>query len=171
MGGQGDPLGIVQKFEIWPNEQMVCAQTRICPKEWHTQTPLGFWDTNGSPNLGQTTRPYNNHRKERTWRIVDFAIPADHIVEWKKCQKRNKYLDLVRELKKLWNMKVAIISIVIGALGTVTKGLVQGPKDLGMTSGDSPNYSIVEIGQNTVKSPGDLMRLAVTQTPVENHQR
>ena len=30
------------------------------------------------------------------------------------------------------------------------------------TSGDHPNYSIVEIGQNTKKSPGDLMRLAVT---------
>ena len=32
------------------------------------------------------------------------------------------------------------------------------------TSGDHPNYSIVEIGQNTEKSPGDLRRLAVTQT-------
>ena len=34
---------------------------------------------------------------------------------------------------------------------------------------DHPNYRIVEIGQNTKKSPGDLRRLAVTQTPVENH--
>ena len=39
------------------------------------------------------------------------------------------------------------------------------------TSEDCPNYSILEIGQNTEKSPGDLRRLAVTQTPVENHQR
>ena len=38
------------------------------------------------------------------------------------------------------------------------------------TSGDHPNYSIVENGQNTEKSPGDLRRLAVTQTPVKNHQ-
>ena len=37
-------------------------------------------------------------------------------------------------------------------------------------SGDHPNYSIVEIGQNTKKSPRDLRRLAVTQTPLENHQ-
>ena len=27
------------------------------------------------------------------------------------------------------------------------------------TGGDSPNYSIIEIGQNTEKSPGDLKRL------------
>ena len=41
-----------------------------------------------------------------------------------------KYLDLARELKKLWNMKVTIIPIVIGALGTVTKGLLKGLEDL-----------------------------------------
>ena len=35
-------------------------------------------------------------------------------------------------------------------------------------SGDHPNYYIIENGQNTVKSPGDLRRLAVTQTPVKN---
>ncbi len=32
--------------------------------------------------------------------------------------------------KKLWNMKVMIVSIVIGALGTVTKGLLNGLEDL-----------------------------------------
>ena len=37
-------------------------------------------------------------------------------------------------------------------------------------SGDHPNYSIVENGQNTEKSPGESRRLAVTQTPVKDHQ-
>ena len=36
---------------------------------------------------------------------------------------KDKYLDLVRELKKLWNMKVVVIPIIIGALGMVPKGL------------------------------------------------
>ena len=35
-------------------------------------------------------------------------------------------------------------------------------------SGDTPDYSIIMIGQNTEKSPGDLRRLAVTLTPVKN---
>ena len=35
------------------------------------------------------------------------------------------------------------------------------------TIGYHPNYSIVEIGKNTGKNPGDLRRLAVTQNPVE----
>ena len=40
-------------------------------------------------------------------------------------EKKDKYLDLAWELKKLWNMKVTIISIVIGALGIVIKRLIQ----------------------------------------------
>ena len=34
------------------------------------------------------------------------------------------------------------------------------------SNGDHPNYYIVEIGQNTEQSPGNLRRLAVTQIPV-----
>ena len=34
------------------------------------------------------------------------------------------------------------------------------------TNGDHPNYCVIEIGQNTEKNPGDLRRLAVTQTSV-----
>ena len=50
LGGQGDPLEIVQETEVWPYKQMVYVQPSICPGEWEAQTPLGFGDTNGSPN-------------------------------------------------------------------------------------------------------------------------
>ena len=58
-------------------------------------------------------------------------------------------------------MKVTVIPIVIGALGTVTKTLVQRLEDLEIkrTIGDRLNYSVVEIGQITEKSPGDLLSL------------
>ena len=36
--------------------------------------------------------------------------------------------------------------------------------------GDYTNNRIIEIGQNTEKSPGNLRRLAVTQTPARNQQ-
>ena len=48
----------------------------------------------------------------------------------KECEKKDEFLDLAWELKKLWNMKVMIIPIVIGAFGTVTKGLLKGLEDL-----------------------------------------
>ena len=38
------------------------------------------------------------------------------------------------------------------------------------TNGDNPNFSIVEIGQNTEKRPGDLRRLVFTKGLVEDHQ-
>ena len=38
------------------------------------------------------------------------------------------------------------------------------------TSGDYRNYSLIQIDQNTEKILGDLRRLAVTQTPVENRR-
>ena len=77
---------------------------------------MGRWHTNGSPNLGQKTRPYNNQpQKKKICKTVDFALAADHRIKLKECEMRDNYLNLARELKKLWNMKVAIIPIVIGA--------------------------------------------------------
>ena len=65
------------------------------------------------------------NKKKRTCKIVDFAAPADHRIKLKECEKKDKYLDLARELKKLWNMQVTIMPRVIGAFGTVTKGLLK----------------------------------------------
>ena len=36
-----------------------------------------------------------------------------------------KILDLAKELKSLRNMRVIVMSVIIGALGTVPKGLVR----------------------------------------------
>ena len=70
------------------------------------------------------------NKKKRTCKIVDFAVPIDNRIKLKECEKKDKYLDLARELKKLWNMQVTIIPIVIGAFGIVTKGLLKGLEDL-----------------------------------------
>ena len=70
------------------------------------------------------------NKRKRICKIVDFAVPADHRINLKVSEKKDKYLDLARELKTLWNMKVMIVPIVIGALGTVTKGLLKGLEDL-----------------------------------------
>ena len=53
--------------------------------------------------------------------MLHFAIPADCSVKIKENEKGYKYLDLARELKKWWNMKVTVIPIIIGALGTIPK--------------------------------------------------
>ena len=65
------------------------------------------------------------YKKMRTCRIVNFAVPVDPRVIIKESEKRNKYLDPVRDLKLLWNMKVTVIPIVISTLGTISEGLVR----------------------------------------------
>ena len=92
---------LCNKFEIdYTNKWYIHNPESVLENE--TQTPLGFWDTGGSPNLGQAIRPTNNQQqkkkgKKRTCRIVDFAVPADHRLKLKENEKKDKYLDLARE--------------------------------------------------------------------------
>ena len=67
-------------------------------------------------------------------------------------------------------MKVTIVPILIGALGTITKGLLKGLEDLEVGGRVEAIQSMANNGQNPETSPGDVRRLAVTQTPVNNHQ-
>ena len=76
------------------------------------------------PGLIIINKKQNKKKPSESRKIVDFAVPADHRINLKESKKKDKYLDLARELKKLWNMKVTIVPIVIGALGTITKGLL-----------------------------------------------
>ena len=56
---------------------------------------------------------------------MDFAVPADHREKLKESDKKDKYQDLVRDLKKLRKM-----IMTIGTLGTLTKGLVKRLEEL-----------------------------------------
>ena len=53
-------------------------------------------------------------KMKRTCRIMDFSVPADLRIKLKEDEKKDKYLGLAREFKKLWNKKVTVIPIVIG---------------------------------------------------------
>ena len=61
---------------------------------------------------------------------MDFAVPADRRVKLKESKKNDKYLDLARELKNLWNMKVTVRLNIIDLLCTVIKELVKGVDNL-----------------------------------------
>jgi len=59
-------------------------------------------------------------KKERLVYFVDFSCPFDSNVVSKEIEKVDKYQDLLLEIQRLWNMKVEIIPIVIGALGALS---------------------------------------------------
>ena len=105
-------------------------------------------------------------KKKRICKIVDFAVPNDHRIKLKECEKKDKDLDLARELKKLWNMKVTIILIVTGAFGTVTKGLLKGLEDLEVggrvqTTQTTAVLRTARILRIVLETCGDLLSLTL----------
>ena len=71
-------------------------------------------------------------KKHHECQIIDFAIPYDTRVDDKEVEKIEKYLDLARELKKVWNMKVIVVPLVVGALRTPAKELEKRLKTFGI---------------------------------------
>ena len=56
----------------------------------------------------------------------ELCVQVNHRVKIKENKKREKYLDLARGLRKLWNMQMMVIPIIIGALRVVAKTLESG---------------------------------------------
>ena len=71
-------------------------------------------------------------KAKKLCQIIDFAVPFDSKVVEKEREKTEKYQDLAREVKKIWNMKVNVIPLVIGALGTSSPLLPKRLKDIGI---------------------------------------
>ena len=59
------------------------------------------WNIHKEYNNNNSQQKKKKKQKERTSRIVDIAIPVDHWVRLKESEKKDKYQDLVRELKKI----------------------------------------------------------------------
>ena len=99
---------------------------------------------------------------------MDIDVPTDHWVKLKESEQRDQSQDLARGLEEhesdsdtncnwcAWNSQQKFDT---GTGGLVNKG----------TNWDHLNYNIVEVDQNTEKSPEYLTKLDVIQTPVNNH--
>ena len=116
-------------------------------------TPKFLWDFNiQAGHLIPARRPdliIIDKKKKKICKIVDFAVPADHRKNLKEGEKKDKYLDFARELKKLWNMKVTTVPIVIGAWSTITKELLKGLGDL-------------EVGRQVLLRTAKILRRVLT---------
>ena len=65
-------------------------------------------------------------------KIIDFACPFDSRNEEREKDKMKGYNNLKRELKKIWDMPVKVIPVVVGVLGTTPKKLKQLLSDIGI---------------------------------------
>jgi len=63
------------------------------------------------------------NKKEKTWTLIDVAIPADRNVVQTEAEKKLKYKSLCIEIQQMWNMKCTTVPVIIGATGIVTRSL------------------------------------------------
>ena len=64
--------------------------------------------------------------------IIDFACPYNGRVNTKELVKIKHCLDLARELTTIWNIKIKVIPLAIGALGTTPIKLTNSLKEIGI---------------------------------------
>src|SRR6185436_85627 len=69
--------------------------------------------------------------KKHIW-LVDVATLGDSHITQKETEKPTKYQDLKIEVQRLWERKVDIVPIVVGAHGAIPKDLHHCLKSLGL---------------------------------------
>ena len=79
----------------------------------------------------------------------------------KESEMSEKYLELARELRKLWNMKVIVIPVVAHVLGKIPKGFERGLEELEI-GGRIENTALLRsarILRRVLETCGDLLSL------------
>ena len=84
--------------------------------------------------------------KERSYKIIDLAVPGDSRIEGKEKDKIEKYQDFGRELQKIWNVKMKIIPLVVGSFGAIPKQFGNSFKQIVVTAGTAQVQKTVLLG-------------------------
>ena len=77
--------------------------------------------------------PHDFHRK--TVFLIDVAILGDNRLIAKVNEKMERYTDLKIELQRMWKVRVVIVPLISGCLGSVSKCLVKNLKSLNIFYG------------------------------------
>lgn len=125
----------------------VCGKLGLRRSEkWYDETPDPvrrrddgkteiWWDQKVcTPTVFEANRPdmVMIDREQKRWWLVDFSVPCDANVAKKEKEKISKYKDLATEVARMNAVKVEVVPVVIGALGTVPKGLMRWLKRIGI---------------------------------------
>ena len=71
-------------------------------------------------------------KSKKSCHIIDVPIPEDSGAKEKEAEKVEKYQNLARELRRMWEVKTKVVPIVLGALGTVPLRLKGNLKGIGV---------------------------------------
>ena len=136
---------LAQKYyKNWRHDKVAqIIHWRLCEKlgfyrgeKWYNHLPEPVLESENSKILWdfkiQTDLPIEANKPDivfldkiiRKCYIIDVACPFDTRVSAKEKEKIDKYQDLKREITRIWKCaEVVVVPIIIGALGTLPKGL------------------------------------------------
>ena len=93
------------------------------------------------------------NKNERSCAITDIGIPGDIRVSKKREGKIERYQELNREIKRMWNIRsIKIIPVVVVAFGSTSKKLKNCLKELGIV------ISTVLLQKTTLLGTAHLLR-------------
>ena len=63
------------------------------------------------------------NKRDKSCQIIDVAFPEDGWVSENEDKKVEKYQDLAREVRTMWDVRTEVILVVVGALGSLPMNL------------------------------------------------
>ena len=142
-------IGNVQGIEIQSYEQILYAQHRISPWRCDAKISLGFWDINGSHNLGKKSGT-SDIKKKSSW-MDDFAIPVEPRLKFRENKKEKKAIEPCLGRQKSWNLKHDTNCHFCFGYSNPRIGMRTGGLGNKRTCRDHPNYNVINIDQNSEK--------------------
>ena len=64
-------------------------------------------------------------------KLIDMNVPSGRNIALKETEKKNKYKDLELDIQRMWHMRTEVIPVVVDALGTIKKGMMENIKSIG----------------------------------------
>jgi len=94
--------------------------------------------------------------EKRTCMLIDAAIPGDRNVIKKEAEKILKYKDLTIEIRRMWNVKTRVITVLIGATETISKSFRKYASDI------PGNHDVKELQKTAILGTAHILRKVLT---------
>lgn len=82
--------------------------------------------------------------------IVDFSLPQDPRVQERQSEQFEKFQDLAREIKRIWQAELKVITHVVGPIGTIQRAMKANLEEIGMDVGIDQLQKSVLLGTATI---------------------
>jgi hypothetical protein len=96
--------------------------------------------------------------------LIDVAISGDRNVIKKEAEKILKYKDLTIEIQRMWNVTTRVISVIIGATGTISKEFRK------YVSNRPGNHEVRELQKTAILGSAHILRKVLTYSTIEPKQ-